>query len=44
MIYLPLDRLMDRNAATGAQGNVSAAPPLPELPAVTVDGRPRATR
>ncbi len=30
--------------ATGTQGNVSAAPPLPELPAVTVDGRPRATR
>ena len=44
MIYLPLDRLMERNAAGGTQGNVGAAPPLPELPAVTVDGRPRATR
>ena len=45
MIYLPLDRLMDRNtAASGTQGNVGAAPPLPELPAVTVEGRPRASR
>lgn len=43
MIYLPLDKLMERNAAS-TPGSVSAAPALPELPAVTVDGRQRGTR
>jgi membrane protease subunit HflK len=45
MIYLPLDRLLDRNGARGTGGaNVTPAPALPELPPVTVDGRQRSTR
>jgi membrane protease subunit HflK len=47
MIYLPLDRLMDRNSTTGAAGNTQGAgvtQQVLELPAVTVEGRPRATR
>lgn len=45
MIYLPLDRLLDRNGASGTGGaNVTPAPALPELPPVTVDGRQRSTR
>jgi hypothetical protein len=45
MIYLPLDRLLDRSGARGTGGaNVTPAPALPELPPVTVDGRQRSTR
>jgi membrane protease subunit HflK len=49
MIYLPLDRLLERNAAgSTTQSGTQAAPaqqqPLPELPNVTVDGRSRSTR
>jgi membrane protease subunit HflK len=49
MIYLPLDRLLDRNAARGgAQSSTEQAPvqqqALPELPNVTIDGRARSTR
>jgi membrane protease subunit HflK len=48
MIYLPLDRLLERNLARGTPGAAEAVPapqqPLPELPNVTVDGRSRGTR
>jgi membrane protease subunit HflK len=49
MIYLPLDRLLERNAARSTtQSGTETAPaqqqPLPELPSVTVDGRSRSTR
>ncbi|MET0280157.1 MAG: FtsH protease activity modulator HflK [Steroidobacteraceae bacterium] len=48
MIYLPLDKLLERNAArTGAAavpGAAVAAPPMEELPGVTVDGRSRGVR
>jgi len=47
MFYLPLDKLLERGGARGA----TAAPPadttvrpLPELPAVTVEGRTRGVR
>src|SRR5690606_20584944 len=47
MLYLPLDRLLERNAATNAAGAVpdgQAAAPTQELPAITVDGRTRGVR
>ena len=47
MLYLPLDRLLERNAATNAAGAVpegQAATPTQELPAITVDGRTRGVR
>ena len=47
MLYLPLDRLLERNAATNAAGAVpesQTAPPTQELPAITVDGRTRGVR
>jgi modulator of FtsH protease HflK len=47
MIYLPLDKLLERNAARPANGAAPAAqagPQIEELPAVTVDGRGRGVR
>jgi membrane protease subunit HflK len=49
MIYLPLDRLLERNAARGtsqapAEQAAAQQQALPELPNVTVDGRARGTR
>lgn len=47
MIYLPLDRLLDRNATRSppAQpGSEGGAEVLPELPNITVDGRTRGER
>jgi membrane protease subunit HflK len=48
MIYLPLDRLLERGAAAGTQSSTQATPSqqqaLPELPNVTIDGRTRGTR
>ena len=43
MIYLPLDKLLERNAAA----RPAAAPATPEpseLPQITVDGRSRGSR
>ena len=42
MIYLPLDKLLERNAARAAPAN--APPATEELPTVTVDGRTRGVR
>jgi len=42
MIYLPLDKLLERNAARNAP--TSAPPATEELPTVTVDGRTRGVR
>jgi modulator of FtsH protease HflK len=42
MIYLPLDKLLDRNAARNAPASAPAA--TEELPTVTVDGRTRGVR
>jgi membrane protease subunit HflK len=46
MIYLPLDKLLERNAArTGtAPAPAASAVPIEELPPVTVDGRGRGVR
>jgi membrane protease subunit HflK len=48
MIYLPLDRLLERNGARGAAPSApegaAGAQALPELPPVTVDGRARGSR
>lgn len=46
MIYLPLDKLLERSSGRGvAPATDSTAPgPLPELPAVTVEGRSRGVR
>jgi membrane protease subunit HflK len=48
MIYLPLDRLLERNNATRSPapqpGSQGGAEILPELPSVTVDGRTRGVR
>src|SRR5690606_8612549 len=47
MIYLPLDQILQRNAARGASTTVpesQTAAPTQELPAVTVDGRTRGVR
>jgi membrane protease subunit HflK len=47
MIYLPLDRLLERNAtrSPAAQpGSTGGAEVLPELPNITVDGRTREVR
>jgi len=45
MIYLPLDRLLDRNAARNAAAEPAPSQQaIPELPPVTVDGRARGTR
>jgi membrane protease subunit HflK len=43
MIYLPLDKLMERNAARAAPAANSPAP-TEDLPTVTVDGRTRGVR
>jgi membrane protease subunit HflK len=42
MIYLPLDKLLERTAPRPAQA--PAAPPAEELPTVTIDGRSRGVR
>jgi membrane protease subunit HflK len=42
MIYLPLDKLLERGSARGAAA--SAPAPTEELPTVTVDGRTRGVR
>ncbi len=42
MIYLPLDKLLERNASRSTSS--AAPPPSEELPTVTVDGRSRGTR
>ena len=42
MIYLPLDKLLERTAPRPAQA--PAAPPTEELPTVTIDGRSRGVR
>jgi membrane protease subunit HflK len=47
MIYLPLDRLLERNATrnpSAQPGSEGGAEILPELPNVTVDGRSRGVR
>jgi membrane protease subunit HflK len=45
MIYLPLDRLLERNAARATAPEASAeAQAIQELPTVTVEGRTRGTR
>lgn len=47
MIYLPLDKLLERNAArttTGTAPATTAGQGVEELPAVTVDGRGRGVR
>jgi modulator of FtsH protease HflK len=46
MIYLPLDKLLERNAArsTTAPAPAASAQPIEELPAVTVEGRGRGVR
>ena len=42
MIYLPLDKLLERNAARAPAP--ATAPPIEELPTVTIDGRSRGAR
>ena len=42
MIYLPLDKMLERNAARTAPA--PAAAPVEELPTVTIDGRSRGAR
>jgi len=45
MIYLPLDKLLERNASRGGASTTPAqATPPEELPSVTVEGRSRGTR
>lgn len=44
MIYLPLDRLVERNPRGAAAPEVQVQQPLQELPQVTVDGRARGVR
>jgi modulator of FtsH protease HflK len=47
MIYLPLDKLLERNAAragTPAAPGSTAVPAVEELPTVTIDGRSRGVR
>jgi len=47
MLYLPLDRLLERNAAANAAGAAAdsqTSTPTQELPAITVDGRTRGVR
>ena len=44
MIYLPLDKLLERSGARNATGQPAAAPEITELPTVTVDGRSRGVR
>jgi hypothetical protein len=44
MIYLPLDKLLERNAARPAAGATTGAPSAEELPTVTIDGRNRGVR
>ena len=43
MIYLPLDKLLERQAARPATVPAPAAP-VEELPTVTIDGRSRGVR
>ena len=43
MIYLPLDKLLERNASRNAS-SANAPAPSEELPTVTVDGRSRGVR
>jgi membrane protease subunit HflK len=44
MIYLPLDKLLERNAAARTAPAASATPEPTELPQITVDGRSRGSR
>jgi modulator of FtsH protease HflK len=46
MIYLPLDKMLERNTAprAGAAPAPTATPQLEELPGVTIDGRSRGAR
>lgn len=44
MIYLPLDKLLERNARPGAQAAPATPAQLEELPEVSVDGRTRRER
>ena len=44
MIYLPLDKLLERNAAARAAPAAPATPEPTELPQITVDGRSRGSR
>jgi membrane protease subunit HflK len=48
MFYLPLDKLLESSGTRGAAGappaDTSTVRPLPELPAVTVEGRTRGVR
>jgi membrane protease subunit HflK len=46
MIYLPLDKMLERSTAprAGAAPAPSATPQLEELPGVTIDGRSRGAR
>jgi membrane protease subunit HflK len=45
MIYLPLDKLLERkSSSSSASPEVAPAPTQEELPAVTVDGRSRSAR
>jgi membrane protease subunit HflK len=43
MIYLPLDKLLERNAARPAAAPAATNEPQ-ELPQITIDGRSRGTR
>jgi len=44
MIYLPLDKLLERQAARPAAAASAPAAPAEELPTVTIDGRSRGVR
>jgi membrane protease subunit HflK len=45
MIYLPLDKLLERSSAARAGAGVAAqGSQIEELPAVTIDGRSRGVR
>lgn len=44
MIYLPLDKLLERQAARPVAPAPAAAAPAEELPTVTIDGRSRGVR
>jgi modulator of FtsH protease HflK len=44
MIYLPLDKLLERNAPPRAGAPAATPPQLEELPGVTIEGRSRGVR
>jgi modulator of FtsH protease HflK len=44
MIYLPLDKLLEKQAARPATPASTAAAPAEDLPTVTIDGRSRGVR